>query len=179
MLKMKIALDSSNAAEMHALSVFAASLAEAHKDDNAKLAHVLSADRPTTFSATPIVTASTVDFKISEHAPTDALVEIISETPPLEKDPDKPKRTRKPAEPAEKQAAEKVPADQPEEPKLAEQPKPVSKITLDDVRRAVAEKKDVHLEVMKFKLREEFGVAKTPDLKEEDYEKFYNFVNTL
>jgi outer membrane biosynthesis protein TonB len=169
MLKMKIALDSSNAAEMHALSVFAASLAEAHKDDNVKLAHVLIADRPTTFTTTA-----------SEQLPVDAVVTVSEqETPPLEKDPDKPKRTRKPAEPAEKQAAEKVPAEEPEAPKPAEQPKPVSKITLDDVRRAVAEKKDVHLEVMKFKLREEFGVAKTPDLKEEDYEKFYNFVNSL
>jgi hypothetical protein len=75
---------------------------------------------------------------------------------------------------AEKQVAEKAPAEKIEDAKPA-----VSKITLDDVRRAVAEKKDAHFEIMKFKLKEEFGVTKTPDLKPEDYERFYNFVNSL
>lgn len=176
MLKIKIALDSSNAAEMHALSVFAASLAEAHKDDNAKLAHVLSADRPGTFTATA-----------SEHLPEGAVVRIVEpETSPLEKDPEKPKRSRKPAEAAEKQAAEKVPAEEPDQSEEiekpatpVEQPKATSKITLDDVRRAVLEKKDTHFEVMKFKLKSDYGVARTPDLKEEDYESFYHFVNSL
>lgn len=54
-----------------------------------------------------------------------------------------------------------------------------SKITLDDIRRVVAEKKEKHFQVMKFKLKQDFGVTKTPDLKEEQYEAFYNFVNGL
>lgn len=61
----------------------------------------------------------------------------------------------------------------------AEAPKPVSKITMDDVRLAVAEKKETHLEIMKFKLKQDFGVTKTPDLKPEQYEAFYNFVKSL
>lgn len=54
-----------------------------------------------------------------------------------------------------------------------------SKITLDDIRRVVAEKKEKHFQIMKFTLKEQFGVTKTPDLKEEQYAAFYNFVNGL
>ncbi len=68
---------------------------------------------------------------------------------------------------------EAQPAEQPETPTTE------SKITLDDIRRVVAEKKEKHFQVMKFKLKEDFGVSKTPDLKPEQYEAFFNYVNGL
>lgn len=61
----------------------------------------------------------------------------------------------------------------------AEQPKQPPAITLDDIRRVVAEKKEKHFQAMKTTLKEEYGVSKTPDLKTEQYESFYNYVNGL
>ena len=91
-----------------------------------------------------------------------------------------------PAEPAETAKPKKRAATKPNEKTEVEAKEPAeqpaesgSKITLDDIRRVVAEKKEKHFQVMKFKLKQDFGVTKTPDLKEEQYEAFYNFVNGL
>lgn len=171
MLKLKLALDTSNRHHMTALSNFAAELAvvlikqEKEAESRQGLKEV-SLD------------GKKLAFTTNEAEPVD-VTHIAPEKPKTEK----PKAAAKPepvaeekpkkAPAAEKQVAEKAPAEKIEEPKTA------SKITLDDVRRAVAEKKDAHFEIMKFKLKEDFGVAKTPDLKPEDYERFYNFVNSL
>lgn len=66
-----------------------------------------------------------------------------------------------------------------EESKPAEQPEQPPKITLDDIRRVVAEKKEKHFQAMKATLKEEYGVSKTPDLKPDQYEAFFNYVNGL
>jgi hypothetical protein len=157
MLKIKLALETSNSQHMTALSNFAAELAKAHKDDTEKPVVALGASQTATYFAT-----TTEPLHVLEKPKT----EKPKKTEAAE---EKPKK----APAAEKQVAEKAPAEKIEEPKAA------SKITLDDVRRAVAEKKDAHFEIMKFKLKEDFGVTKTPDLKPEDYERFYNFVNSL
>lgn len=177
MLKLKLALDTSNRHHMTALSNFAAELAvvriKQEKED---------AVFTTKSGDTVLLAASGRTLENQAHE------EANGNTEPLQT-PEKPKKPRaekpkaeteaveeKPnkAPAAEKQVAEKAPAERVEEAKPA-----ASKITLDDVRRAVAEKKDQHFEIMKFKLKEEFGVSKTPDLKPEDYERFYNFVNSL
>jgi Mg-chelatase subunit ChlI len=54
-----------------------------------------------------------------------------------------------------------------------------SGVTLDDIRRAVAEKKAVHLQVMKFKLKEGFNASKLDDLKPAQFAAFYKFVSAL
>lgn len=53
------------------------------------------------------------------------------------------------------------------------------KITMDDVRAAVAEKKDKHFDKMKRELLNRYGVATTPKLPEEHWAAFYDFVNGL
>jgi len=52
-------------------------------------------------------------------------------------------------------------------------------ITLDDIRAAVAEKKDNHFAKMKDELLERYGVASTPKLPVEHYAAFFDFVNGL
>lgn len=54
-----------------------------------------------------------------------------------------------------------------------------SGVTLDDIRRAVAEKKAVHLQIMKFKLKEGFSASKLDDLKPAQFAAFYKFVSGL
>ena len=83
------------------------------------------------------------------------------------------------AEVAENEPAEVETEDAVEEAPAPKSPAAASKITLDDVRRAVADKKEKHLQIMKFKLKEDFGVSKTPDLAPHQYEAFYNFLQSL
>ena len=52
-------------------------------------------------------------------------------------------------------------------------------ITLDDIRRAVAEKKDKHLAAMKEELSSKYGVKTTPKLDPEHYPAFFEFINSL
>lgn len=97
---------------------------------------------------------------------------------PQGEEPVGPTETAKPKKRAAAKPKEEKPEGEAKEP--AEQPtESGSKITLDDIRRVVAEKKEKHFQIMKFTLKQDFGVSKTPDLKEEQYEAFYNFVNGL
>lgn len=101
---------------------------------------------------------------------------------PQGEEPAEPTETAKPKKRAAAKPKEEKPEGEAKEPaeQPAEQPAEASsKITLDDIRRVVAEKKEKHFQIMKFTLKEDFGVTKTPDLKEEQYAAFYNFVNGL
>jgi RNase H-fold protein (predicted Holliday junction resolvase) len=162
MLKLKLALDTSNRHHMTALSNFAAELAVVQiKQEREAEGAVVVAPKPE-----PVAEEKPKKSRIEKHV--EEIAQTFEKPEPVAEE--KPKK----APAAEKQVAEKAPAEKIEDSKPA-----ASKITLDDVRRAVAEKKDAHFEIMKFKLKEDFGVTKTPDLKPEDYERFYNFVNSL
>jgi hypothetical protein len=180
-VKLSLTLSADNRTQMQALANFALTLAGAE-----------TVEMPTHTEA-PVVLYGTQTrsnsetVSLSTFKPDPATVSTTNAEPTEE---DKPKRRRRtaaemkadnsaesePAEAAESEAAEVDNQAAEEEPEAA--PKP-SKITLDDVRRAVAEKKDLHLQIMKFKLKEDFGVTKTPDLAEHQYEAFYNFLQSL
>jgi hypothetical protein len=153
MLKLKIALDPSNRYQMTALSNFAAELAVSQ----------IKAEK----EATTVEDPATVTSILEDEAP------------------EKPKKTRarKPApvsqEAEQGEAAEGEAAEAETESEDVEEAPAPSKITLDDIRRAVAEKKEKHFQHLKFKLKEDFGVSKTTDLAPDQYEAFYNYVNGL
>lgn len=182
-VKLSLTLSADNRAQMQALSIFASALALGETNE-----------APAT-TETPVAlygqiiggkgTANEATVTTTEAAP---VVNLAEE--------EKPKRKRRtaaemkaeesaesaesePAEAAENEPAEAESEDAVEEAPAPKNPPAPSKITLDDVRRAVAEKKEKHLQIMKFKLKEDFGVSKTPDLAPHQYEAFYNFLNNL
>lgn len=182
-VKLSLTLSADNRAQMQALANFALTLAGAE-----------TVEMPTHTEA-PVVFYSSVGtgnsgtVSLSAFKPDPATVSTTNAEPTEEEKPKRKRRTAaemkadesaesEPAEAAESEAAEVDNQAAEEETKAAPAPKP-SKITLDDVRRAVAEKKDLHLQIMKFKLKEDFGVTKTPDLAEHQYEAFYNFLQSL
>lgn len=172
-VKLSLTLSADNREQMLALSIFASALAGDQQ-----------------VASEPVATSYSLSNSLDAYQPNSATVSTtgveLTNAEPTEEE--KPKRRRRTAaemkadnsaesEPAE--AAESDPAEAEQE-EAEETPAPrTSKITLDDVRRAVSEKKDRHLQIMKFKLREDFGVTKTPDLADHQYEAFYNFLQSL
>lgn len=187
MLKLKLALDTSNAAQLRALSKFADELAEAAN----------GTEKPALVAASS--SSGLVDPEKSEYVKAPSVEEIQEETPEKPKaskaedapEEEKPKRRKrrtkaeleaaKQGDDAEEESAESEDAGEEAESEEAEEQKPAkaSNVTLDDIRRAVAEKKEKHFQIMKFKLKEDYGVGKTTDLDEKDYADFFNFVNGL
>lgn len=160
MLKLKLELDATNADQMEALALFANRLA--------------GAQTVKTFVPAPGALAAA----LKEAEPKET---VTAELPPLpaaqeEEKPKRKRRTRAEIEDAGEAAESEAAEVEDEEEKPAAKS---SKVTLDDIRKAVAEKKEKHMQVMKDKLKEDFGVSKTPDLSEDQYEAFYNFVNAL
>jgi hypothetical protein len=185
-VKLSLTLSADNHAQMQALANFAATLAlgEPSSIKATRVDH--AAVKAPSLSTTPAARYGYMDG--------DGTVSVVAKAPVFNlAEEEKPKRKRRTAaemkavESAESEAAEvaeSAPAEVESEEAEEEAPAPksppaASKITLDDVRRAVAEKKEKHLQIMKFKLKEDFGVSKTPDLAPHQYEAFYNFLQSL
>jgi outer membrane biosynthesis protein TonB len=178
-VKLSLSLSANDPAQMLALASFAKALAES------QTAVTQNVNKAVAFGLEGITQAP--QSKSSASMVT-ILTEAIESFEPKSEE-EKPKRKRRTAaeikadsEAAESESAEEE-TTEPEqenapEPEPTEQPK-ISKITLDDIRRVVAEKKEKHLQVMKFKLSQDFGVTKTPDLSPDQYEAFYKFLESL
>lgn len=175
-VKLSLALSANDPAQMSALSKFALALSQ-----------IASAELPDLFpglkrSNTPDTSEENVYLGLPDGVlPTSTK----SEAEAVVKEATQRKRRTQAEIKAEREEAEQVSKPEPAESEPAEvedeapkSPAP-SKITLDDVRRAIADKKEKHLQIMKFKLQEEFGVSKAPDLKPDQYEAYYNFLTAL
>lgn len=177
-VKLSLTLSADNRAQMQALSIFASALA---------------LGEPTEAPAAKEATKKTLANDEATVTTTEAAPVVNALLNGAGSEEEKPKRKRRTAaemkadngaESEAAEVAESVPAeveseDAVEEAPASKNPPTTSKITLDDVRRAVADKKEKHLQIMKFKLKEDFGVSKTPDLAPHQYEAFYNFLQSL
>jgi hypothetical protein len=195
MLKLKIQLDPKNAKQMLALSSFAAVLADV--SDNAKnatlavegLAVVLKDAEPV---EAPKVEAEPVEEEApkrkrrtkaeieAEKAENYATMKAELKAGQEEAESDDEDDADADAEEVEDEGtdAEEAESDDADAEEVDET-KSASGVTLDDIRRAVAEKKAVHLQVMKFKLKEGFNASKLDDLKPAQFAAFYKFVSAL
>lgn len=196
MLKLKFSLDPKDAKQMLALSRFAGTLADVAEIEVVK---------PVADTEEPINNQG--PFKVVKLAKESPEVAEVAEAgkdldPKAEavEAPEPPKRKRrsraeieadeaaakeeKPAretsgEEAESEAAEVEEEDSDDAP--AAKTAARGSITLDDVRRAVAEKKGTaeNFQKMKDTLKEKYGVETTPKLDPKYYAEFYDFVNGL
>jgi len=186
-MKINLKLDLKDAAQMRALSVFAASLAGESK--------ISRASERIEAEPEPVVT-----FKGDPISKEDDIKKFVAELDEVKAEAEKPKRTRRSKaemlaaseaetpedveDQGEEVQAEEADADEQEgedvqaeeEVKAWNDP---AKICIDDIRRAVAAKKAVHLQVMKFKLKTDFKANTVNDLDDKHYVEFYNFVNSL
>jgi len=189
-MKINLKLDLKDAAQMRALSVFAASLAGA-----ASFEQGLEPTITILNETEPVVT-----FKGDPISKEDDIKKFVAELDEVKAEAEKPKRTRRSKaemlaaseaetpedveDQGEEVQAEEADADEQEgedvqaeeEVKAWNDP---AKICIDDIRRAVAAKKAVHLQVMKFKLKTDFKANTVNDLDDKHYVEFYNFVNGL
>lgn len=181
MIKLKFNLDPADRNQMLALSRFAGTLAGAgveiqtNKPEGIKFAAV-------TAEAEAAQEAPAKPESKQEAAPastrkrrTKAEIEAEraaanTETPEEDEDPE--------AENEEAEEVEEAEEDPKNEVKSTAE-RGGKKITMDDVRAAVAEKKDKHFDKMKRELLNRYGVATTPKLPEEHWAAFYDFVNGL
>jgi outer membrane biosynthesis protein TonB len=187
-IRLSLSLDPENGAQMLALANFALTLVEAKTGTIPEKTVV-----PVTRDEKTVVV---LDKDGSVFKDGFDVVPTVTDYPEEQPQPEEPKKRKRrtkagieaesnaeteQAETAEMEPAETESESAEEEAEERDEPKASrpSKITLDDVRRAVAEKKEAHLPIMKFKLKEEFGVKTTPELAEHQYEAFYNFVTSL
>jgi hypothetical protein len=192
MLKLKIQLDPKNAKQMLALSSFAAVLAE----ETDKATQAVEAPAPKA-DADQTATETTDEIALREITEARAArAKQEAEAPKQEDAPKRKRRTRAEIE-AEKAAQEEEEEEEEDDADDADdadaeeaedddadaeevdETESASGVTLDDIRRAVAEKKAVHLQVMKFKLKEGFNASKLDDLKPAQFAAFYKFVSAL
>lgn len=187
-VKLSLTLSADNRAQMQALSIFASALAlgEPTEAPAAKEApkKTLANDEATvtTTEAAPVVNLTeeekpkrkrrTAAEMKADNGPESEAAEV-AESAPAEVESEENYLAKAYAKLDEVDGTNGHDAPAPKNPPTA------SKITLDDVRRAVADKKEKHLQIMKFKLKEDFGVSKTPDLAPHQYEAFYNFLQSL
>jgi hypothetical protein len=185
MLKLKIQLDPKNAKQMLALSSFAAVLAE----ETDKATQAAEAPAAVVKEAEPVEAPKVEAEPAEEEAPkrkrrTKAEIEaenyaakkaeLKAAQEEIEAE-DKSDGYEDDADAEEAEEAEDDDADAEE----VDENESASGVTLDDIRRAVAEKKAVHLQVMKFKLKEGFNASKLDDLKPAQFAAFYKFVSAL
>lgn len=197
MLKLKFQLDPKDAKQMLALSRFAGTLADvAEIEIKADAAPAIQEEKPEAREVALAPSGRTVENQ--EHE------DPQGNTEPLEA----PKRkrrskaeieadeaaaakaeTKKPTRETDGEEAESEEAEVEEEsddtpaPKIEKAAGPAKRgsITLDDVRRAVAEKKGTaeNFQKMKDELKNRYGVETTPKLDPKYYAEFYDFVNGL
>jgi len=194
MLKLKIQLDPKNAKQMLALSSFAAVLADV--SDNQKqaiegVAKLVNEDAPH-IQALEKANGNTEPVEEAPKRKRRTKAEIEAEKEASEKEVyDKISILGKLTEALNGESEEEDDAEEDEgtdaeeaegdgaDAEEVEETEGASGVTLDDIRRAVAEKKAVHLQIMKFKLKEGFSASKLDDLKPAQFAAFYKFVSGL
>lgn len=182
-VKLSLTLSANDPAQMLALANFAKALAENQASETPQINKAVAfglegiSQAPHSVSGARMATILTEAVESLEPAKNEAEA-VVKEAPQR-------KRRTQAEIKAEREEAEQVSESETaeSEPAVVEDEAPKSpapsKITLDDVRRAIADKKEKHLQIMKFKLQEEFGVSKAPDLKPDQYEAYYNFLTSL
>lgn len=208
MLKLKFSLDPKDAKQMLALSRFAGTLADVAETE---VKQATKEQSEALLKKTLVVASNGLEAeaKVIELAPSGRTVEnqASEEANGNTEAVEPPKRKRrskaeieadeaaakeeKPAretsgEEAESEAAEVEEEEESDDAPAAKIEKPAKtaargSITLDDVRRAVAEKKGTaeNFQKMKDRLKEAYGVETTPKLDPKYYAEFYDFVNGL
>jgi hypothetical protein len=185
MLKLKIQLDPKNAKQMLALSSFAAVLAE----ESDKATQAAEAPAAVVKEAEPVevpkVEAEPVEGEEAPKRKRRTKAEIESENYAAKKAELKAAQEEIEAEDKSDGYEDDADAEEAEDDaddadaEEVDETESASGVTLDDIRRAVAEKKAVHLQVMKFKLKEGFNASKLDDLKPAQFAAFYKFVSAL
>ena len=154
MLNLKLSLDPKNKLEMKALAAFASVLAVGGAEE---------VTEPTKVEEPVIEEQTEKPAPPKRKRKSKTQVEEVEEVEEVE------------AESAEAESAE---AEEAEEAETGTNTN-TRKITIDDIRREVAKKKDVHLKVMKFELKTEYGAATVNELDEEHYYNFWAYVKGL
>jgi hypothetical protein len=175
MIKLKFSLDPKDKTQMLALSAFASTLAGA---------------------GIPVALRSNELRPVKELPNNEELEALVKKTEKEEQETEAPKtrKRRTKAEIAAEKAANEEQEDgeqeeendgedaeeqDAEEGRVSTAERNGKNITLDDIRAAVAEKKDTHFAKMKAELMDRYGVATTPKLPVEHYAAFFDYVNGL
>jgi len=161
MLNLKLSLDPKNKLEMKALAAFASVLAVSGAEE---------VTEPTK------VEEPVIEEQTEKPAPPKRKRKSKKQVEEVEAESTEAESAE--AEEAESAEAESAEAEEAEEAETGTNTN-TRKITIDDIRREVAKKKDVHLKVMKFELKTEYGAATVNELDEEHYYNFWAYVKGL